>query len=433
MGYDSGHEIRRLVRVPDSEARSALQRLLDSGTTIARRVGNPHASYGDRTAAQTWASHAQAELGRLFASTELVSAFFPSTLAAVAKMPFVEVPDAVKRVQQGRNQFELLPEAERNKAIASVTYQCRYIRNLVDALSDTISWDVRLNELIDLGQDILTSLQENERGGGALAVYAIWVPRVCDNLGHFYKDSELVKHFVSDDTAGLSQIEVWTDQPLSDPDYEVLINQVKHQLAVLGELRLGRSASSDNHSASDDLEQPSAAARSAHQPHASESAQEDNAHDLGAGGLDLVGVDGREQLLLEVSTFHSRVADPIRDLAQAGLHKDALRKALIGLEERIRDLLGDSDKIGADLASAALSGANPTLDVSLHAGKSGDNERDGFHSIFRGVFIGIRNITAHVSDPKIEDVETFEVLALLSMLHRRLDVAESRLRTRNAR
>jgi hypothetical protein len=63
--------------------------------------------------------------------------------------------------------------------------------------------------------------------------------------------------------------------------------------------------------------------------------------------------------------------------------------------------------------------------VAAHEGSSED-EREGFHAIFRGAMLGIRNPGAHelflTGDPQ----QALEYLAFASLLHRRIDVAVAR-------
>lgn len=67
------------------------------------------------------------------------------------------------------------------------------------------------------------------------------------------------------------------------------------------------------------------------------------------------------------------------------------------------------------------------LDVGVEEGRSGEDERDGFFHLFRGAMVGIRNPKAHELAHGDDPNEALETLALASLLHRRLDIAESRL------
>ncbi|MCX0276143.1 TIGR02391 family protein [Nocardia zapadnayensis] len=67
------------------------------------------------------------------------------------------------------------------------------------------------------------------------------------------------------------------------------------------------------------------------------------------------------------------------------------------------------------------------LDVGVEEGRSGLDEREGFFYLFRGAMVGIRNPKAHELARGDDPDEALEVLALASLLHRRLDIAEARI------
>lgn len=62
----------------------------------------------------------------------------------------------------------------------------------------------------------------------------------------------------------------------------------------------------------------------------------------------------------------------------------------------------------------AFKASQPLIDVAVHDGKSGDDERDGFQAIFRGAMIGIRNPRAHELFEAGDPQQALEYLGLAS-------------------
>lgn len=73
--------------------------------------------------------------------------------------------------------------------------------------------------------------------------------------------------------------------------------------------------------------------------------------------------------------------------------------------------------------SHAFKPEDPKITMSVEAGQSGADEQRGFHFIFMGVTLGIRNPKGHLVIDQQDPQRTLEYLALLSILFRRLDDA----------
>jgi uncharacterized protein (TIGR02391 family) len=103
-----------------------------------------------------------------------------------------------------------------------------------------------------------------------------------------------------------------------------------------------------------------------------------------------------------------------------GQYEAAVSEAFKSIEVRVRTLTG-VDKSGAALMSEAFKPDAPMIDVAVHQGQSGKDEREGFLHVFRGSMIGIRNPKAHelftLGDPQ----QALEYLGMASLLHRRID------------
>ncbi len=82
---------------------------------------------------------------------------------------------------------------------------------------------------------------------------------------------------------------------------------------------------------------------------------------------------------------------------------------------------------GARLMQEAFKPKGYMLDVGVEEARSGKDEREGFFHLFRGAVLGIRNPNAPELARGDDLDEALEVLALASLLHRGLDIAEARL------
>lgn len=127
---------------------------------------------------------------------------------------------------------------------------------------------------------------------------------------------------------------------------------------------------------------------------------------------------------LSIENMHFEVQDAAGELFADGYYQPAVAEAFKSLEVRVRAMTGSS-KAGAPLMGDAFAFQrdDPLIDVAIHEGQSGKDEREGFHAIFRGVMLGIRNPRAHELFAAEDPQQALEYLGLASLLHRRLDAA----------
>lgn len=123
---------------------------------------------------------------------------------------------------------------------------------------------------------------------------------------------------------------------------------------------------------------------------------------------------------LTIENFHPRVVESAGKLFADGHFSRAVTEAFVSIEVRVRGLLG-SENSGTKLMDEAFAGKDPKFSVARHEGRSGDDEQAGFHALFRGAMLGIRNPGAHELAAEQDPQEALEYLALASLLHRRLD------------
>lgn len=126
---------------------------------------------------------------------------------------------------------------------------------------------------------------------------------------------------------------------------------------------------------------------------------------------------------LSFEGLHPAVVDASADLFADGHFSRAATEAFVSIEVRVRGLLG-SDNSGTKLMDEAFSGKNPKLSIARYKGRSGEDEQAGFHALFRGAMLGVRNPGAHELAFEQDPQEALEFIALASLLHRRLDCGQ---------
>lgn len=132
---------------------------------------------------------------------------------------------------------------------------------------------------------------------------------------------------------------------------------------------------------------------------------------------------------LGLEHLHPRVLAAASDLFTDGHYGSAVGEAFKSIEVRVRKMTG-SMKSGVALMGDVFGGRDPQLDVSTESGQSGEDEQQGFLALFRGAMLGVRNPRAHELFKAEDPRQAIEYLAFASMLHRRLDVAETALADR---
>lgn len=129
---------------------------------------------------------------------------------------------------------------------------------------------------------------------------------------------------------------------------------------------------------------------------------------------------------LDLQRLHPAVISAASALFADRQYDSAVSEALKSVEVRVRELAGLALS-GAPLMQEVFKPKALLLDVAVESGRSGEDEREGFFYLFRGAMVGIRNPKAHELSRGEDPDEALEVLALASLLHRRLDIAEERL------
>jgi uncharacterized protein (TIGR02391 family) len=125
--------------------------------------------------------------------------------------------------------------------------------------------------------------------------------------------------------------------------------------------------------------------------------------------------------------LHPVIQDAARPSFSVERRAEAVFEAFKAIELRVGALLG-SERTGMSLMGDAFGGDPPRLRLNELATRSDRDEQEGFTFIFKGAVQGVRNPKAHGLFEELEERRALDYLGLASLLMRRLDDAEARLR-----
>ncbi|MGH3697265.1 MAG: TIGR02391 family protein [Pseudonocardiaceae bacterium] len=120
--------------------------------------------------------------------------------------------------------------------------------------------------------------------------------------------------------------------------------------------------------------------------------------------------------------LHPAMSVPLA-LAEDGRMSEAVYEALGLVEERVR-LLTASERSGQLLMESVFGTNPPRLSFTTTTGQEAEDEREGFRHLFIGALLGLRGLSEQRGALPAALDETWEYLAVASMLMRRLDRAE---------
>lgn len=126
-----------------------------------------------------------------------------------------------------------------------------------------------------------------------------------------------------------------------------------------------------------------------------------------------------------VRNFHPRVVRSSRKAFVNRLWIDAVRKAFVSVNNRVKRMTSSS-KDGHDLMGWAFSSKVPQLQMTGLATESEQNEHKGTRLLMQGSVTAMRNPRSHEDEwpPDEDEAYVLEALGLASLLHRLLDRCE---------
>lgn len=125
-----------------------------------------------------------------------------------------------------------------------------------------------------------------------------------------------------------------------------------------------------------------------------------------------------------LAALHPKVIEVSATLFEQGNRAAAILEAFKAVNLRAKALSGlDAD--GKDLMARAFRLEDPVLVLADIATETGRNVQAGYHLMFMGAVVGIRNPRAHEQFEEMDENEALEELGFASLLMRRLDDAEA--------
>jgi uncharacterized protein (TIGR02391 family) len=112
--------------------------------------------------------------------------------------------------------------------------------------------------------------------------------------------------------------------------------------------------------------------------------------------------------------LHPRIRDVCLTHLKNGSHKEAVRAAVDLLIDETRKLSGRTDD-GDSLIRNAIGIAN-AIGFSDDSTDSEKNVTEGMKLVFQGIYKGVRNPSSHAGHIGFERLETFQILAMCSLL-----------------
>lgn len=129
-------------------------------------------------------------------------------------------------------------------------------------------------------------------------------------------------------------------------------------------------------------------------------------------------------LSLKISDLHPLVRDASSKLFRERHYRQAVSEAMLALQTKIREQASLPGLDGDKLMGPAFGGDSPRIVVADLNTESGKNLQRGTQFIAQGLVASIRNPFAH--EPiDLEPIEALEMLAAMSLVARRLSIAES--------
>lgn len=122
------------------------------------------------------------------------------------------------------------------------------------------------------------------------------------------------------------------------------------------------------------------------------------------------------QRALTTVGLHARLHPDCTKLFLEGHVNEATRKALERFEKHVQERSGITDKIGAELMSAAFGGSNAKLRLSTAAGYTDPVHQQGLCHLAMGVMKWWRNELSHGDTPPLAHHEALARLLLVSSL-----------------
>ena len=114
-----------------------------------------------------------------------------------------------------------------------------------------------------------------------------------------------------------------------------------------------------------------------------------------------------------------------RDLFDSGHFNIAVHESFKAVDNFVRDKVADTKETGTTLMDNVFSPSNPRLVWSSRKTKSEQDVQKGYHRLFSGSMLGIRNPTSHEFDWVTEPEEALECIVFAQHLLKKAKLARA--------
>jgi uncharacterized protein (TIGR02391 family) len=130
-------------------------------------------------------------------------------------------------------------------------------------------------------------------------------------------------------------------------------------------------------------------------------------------------------LIFDRFVDEAEIVSVSRDLFDSGHFNIAVHEALKAVDNFVRDKVGDGHGSGTSLMDQVFSPSNPRLVWSNRRTKTEKDVQMGYHRLFSGSMLGIRNPTTHEFDWISEPEEALECIVFAQHLLRKAKAARA--------
>jgi uncharacterized protein (TIGR02391 family) len=123
-----------------------------------------------------------------------------------------------------------------------------------------------------------------------------------------------------------------------------------------------------------------------------------------------------------IAALHPTIREVSQRPFEAGETAAAVLEAFKAVNNRVKER-SSSDADGQPLMARVFRPGDPVLRIANEGNETGQSIQAGYHHLFMGAMLGIRNPHAHEHFPGLDENEALEQLGFASMLMRRLDGA----------
>lgn len=134
--------------------------------------------------------------------------------------------------------------------------------------------------------------------------------------------------------------------------------------------------------------------------------------------------ESTEELLFSRIVSEPEIIDVSKDLFESGFFNQAVEEAFKALDSFLKDKSGLKRHSGVNLVNNAFSPNKPILAWSERSTVSEEDEHKGYHLIYQGSFLGIRNPVSHEINWIADHTSALDAILLAQHLLRRAKISK---------